>query len=74
MFDDEEFESRTPNEWLELGYEEGSNDRKPIPGNALLPKDDKLGHGTYIRILCWMSFAFNYFFPFSSMLFLSVSF
>ncbi|XP_032892704.1 dynein heavy chain 1, axonemal [Amblyraja radiata] len=44
VFDDEEFESRTPNEWLELGYEEGSNDRKPIPGNALLPKDDKLGH------------------------------
>ncbi|XP_078270493.1 dynein axonemal heavy chain 1 [Rhinoraja longicauda] len=44
VFDDEEFESRTPNEWLELGYEEGSNDRKPIPGNALLPKEDKLGH------------------------------
>ncbi|XP_072136794.1 dynein axonemal heavy chain 1 isoform X1 [Mobula birostris] len=44
VFDDEEFESRTPDEWLELGYEEGSNDRKPIPGYALLPKDDKLGH------------------------------
>ncbi|XP_069792874.1 dynein axonemal heavy chain 1 isoform X2 [Narcine bancroftii] len=44
VFDDEEFESRTPDEWLELGYEEGSKERKPIPGNALLPKDDKLGH------------------------------
>ncbi|XP_067907506.1 dynein axonemal heavy chain 1 [Heterodontus francisci] len=44
VFDDEEFESRTPEEWLQLGYEEGSDIRKPIPGKALLPKDDKLGH------------------------------
>ncbi|GCC39581.1 hypothetical protein chiPu_0023847, partial [Chiloscyllium punctatum] len=45
VFDDEEFECRTPEEWLQLGYEERSNVRKPIPGKALLPKDDKLGHG-----------------------------
>ncbi|XP_059505480.1 dynein axonemal heavy chain 1 [Stegostoma tigrinum] len=44
VFDDEEFECRTPEEWLQLGYEEGSDVRKPIPGKALLPKDDKLGH------------------------------
>ncbi|GCB78043.1 hypothetical protein scyTo_0015754, partial [Scyliorhinus torazame] len=40
VFDDEEFECRTPEEWLQLGYEEGSDIRKPIPAKALLPKDD----------------------------------
>ncbi|XP_067855101.1 dynein axonemal heavy chain 1 [Heptranchias perlo] len=44
VFDDEEFECRTPEEWLQLGYEEESNIRKPIPGKALLSKEDKLGH------------------------------
>uniref|UniRef100_UPI00398EE5C8 dynein axonemal heavy chain 1 isoform X2 n=1 Tax=Pristiophorus japonicus TaxID=55135 RepID=UPI00398EE5C8 len=44
VFDDEEFECRTPEEWLQLGYEEGSDSRKPVPGKALLAKNDKLGH------------------------------
>ncbi|XP_060621830.2 dynein axonemal heavy chain 1 [Anolis sagrei] len=44
IFDDEEFDCRTPEEWLLLGVEPGSEDRKPIPGKALLPTDDILGH------------------------------
>uniref|UniRef100_A0A671RFI0 Uncharacterized protein n=1 Tax=Sinocyclocheilus anshuiensis TaxID=1608454 RepID=A0A671RFI0_9TELE len=28
---------RTPKEWLALGYEQGSVDRKPVPAKALLP-------------------------------------
>lgn len=43
-FDDEEYDCRTPEEWLSLGVEPGSEDRKPIPGKALLPTDDVLGH------------------------------
>lgn len=27
-----------------LGVEPGSDDRKPVPGKALLPTDDILGH------------------------------
>ncbi|XP_054832932.1 dynein axonemal heavy chain 1 [Eublepharis macularius] len=44
VFDDEEYDCRTPQEWLMLGVEAGSQDRKPIPGKALLPTDDILGH------------------------------
>ncbi|XP_069045720.1 dynein axonemal heavy chain 1 isoform X1 [Lepisosteus oculatus] len=44
VFDDEEFDCRTPGEWLSMGYEPGSPDRKPIPAKALLPDDDLLGH------------------------------
>uniref|UniRef100_A0A8D0HEG2 Uncharacterized protein n=1 Tax=Sphenodon punctatus TaxID=8508 RepID=A0A8D0HEG2_SPHPU len=44
IFDNEEYDCRTPNEWLLLGVEPGSQDRKPIPGKALLPTDDILGH------------------------------
>ncbi|XP_069062696.1 dynein axonemal heavy chain 1 [Pleurodeles waltl] len=44
VFDDEEFEVRTPPEWLSLGYETSSGDRKPIPAKALLPTNDVLGH------------------------------
>ncbi|XP_048343305.1 LOW QUALITY PROTEIN: dynein axonemal heavy chain 1 [Sphaerodactylus townsendi] len=44
VFDDEEYDCRTPEEWLLLGLEPGSQDRKPIPGKALLPTDDVLGH------------------------------
>ncbi|XP_026529026.1 dynein heavy chain 1, axonemal [Notechis scutatus] len=45
IFDDEEYDCRTPEEWLLLGVEPESSDRKPIPGKALLPTDDILGHG-----------------------------
>ncbi|XP_038627172.1 dynein heavy chain 1, axonemal [Tachyglossus aculeatus] len=44
LFDDEEFDCRIPEEWMMLGVEPGSKDRKPIPGKALLPTDDILGH------------------------------
>ncbi|XP_069500104.1 dynein axonemal heavy chain 1 [Ambystoma mexicanum] len=44
VFDDEEYDCRTPSEWLSLGNEFGSADRKPIPGKALLPTNDVLGH------------------------------
>ncbi|XP_048258404.1 dynein axonemal heavy chain 1-like isoform X3 [Haliotis rufescens] len=38
IFDNEEFDSRTPAEWIALGQENGS--RKPVPGIALLPTKD----------------------------------
>ncbi|KAM9533492.1 LOW QUALITY PROTEIN: dynein axonemal heavy chain 1 [Guaruba guarouba] len=44
IFDDEEYDCRTPEEWISLGLEPGSHDRKPVPGKALLPTDDVLGH------------------------------
>ncbi|XP_075430348.1 dynein axonemal heavy chain 1 isoform X2 [Ascaphus truei] len=44
VFDDEEFDVRTWAEWLSLGYEDGSSERKPVPGRALVPVDDVLGH------------------------------
>ncbi|KAM4722817.1 dynein axonemal heavy chain 1 [Rhinophrynus dorsalis] len=44
VFDDEEFDIRTWADWLSLGYEESSSEKKPIPGQALLPLDDVLGH------------------------------
>ncbi|XP_037386166.1 dynein axonemal heavy chain 1 isoform X5 [Talpa occidentalis] len=44
VFDNEEFDCRTPSEWINLGLEPGSQDRKPVPGKALLPTDDFLGH------------------------------
>ncbi|XP_076985169.1 dynein axonemal heavy chain 1 isoform X1 [Tamandua tetradactyla] len=44
VFDNEEFDCRTPHEWINLGVEPGSLDRKPVPGKALLPTDDFLGH------------------------------
>ncbi|NXF14818.1 DYH1 protein, partial [Rhodinocichla rosea] len=44
VFDNDEFDCRTPEEWMSLGLESGSSDRKPVPGKALLPTDDVLGH------------------------------
>lgn len=45
IFDNDEYDCRTPEEWMSLGLEPGSHDRKPVPGKALLPTDDVLGHG-----------------------------
>nr|XP_046240546.1 dynein axonemal heavy chain 1 [Scatophagus argus] len=42
IFDNEEYDCRTPGDWLALGYEEQSHVRKPIPAKALLPADDKI--------------------------------
>ncbi|NXG25680.1 DYH1 protein, partial [Grallaria varia] len=44
VFDNDECDCRTPKEWISLGLEPGSSDRKPVPGKALLPTDDVLGH------------------------------
>ncbi|XP_071611851.1 dynein axonemal heavy chain 1 [Heliangelus exortis] len=44
IFDDDEYDCRTPEEWILTGLEPGSDDRKPVPGKALLPTDDVLGH------------------------------
>uniref|UniRef100_A0A4W2GNB5 Dynein heavy chain 1, axonemal-like n=1 Tax=Bos indicus x Bos taurus TaxID=30522 RepID=A0A4W2GNB5_BOBOX len=44
VFDNEEFDCRTPTEWINMGLEPGSENRKPVPGKALLPTDDFLGH------------------------------
>ncbi|XP_022353638.1 dynein heavy chain 1, axonemal [Enhydra lutris kenyoni] len=44
VFDNEEFDCRTPSEWINMGLEPGSQVRKPVPGKALLPTDDILGH------------------------------
>ncbi|KAM7230116.1 hypothetical protein CapIbe_018833 [Capra ibex] len=44
VFDNEEFDCRTPIEWINMGLEPGSQNRKPVPGKALLPTDDFLGH------------------------------
>ncbi|KAM9332808.1 dynein axonemal heavy chain 1-like [Pholidichthys leucotaenia] len=40
IFDNEDYDCRTPEEWLSLGSAEWSPDLKPIPGKALLPTDD----------------------------------
>ncbi|XP_030585284.1 LOW QUALITY PROTEIN: dynein heavy chain 1, axonemal-like [Archocentrus centrarchus] len=40
VFDNEEYDCRTPEDWLALGNAEGSPDQKPVPGKALLPTDD----------------------------------
>ncbi|NXW83841.1 DYH1 protein, partial [Alopecoenas beccarii] len=44
VFDNKEYDCQTPEEWISLGLEPGSHDRKPVPGKALLPTDDVLGH------------------------------
>lgn len=38
IFDNSEFDCRTPEEWINMGIENGV--RKPTPGVALLPKKD----------------------------------
>lgn len=46
IFDNEEFDCRTPEDWLALGCEEGSSDRKPVPAKAFLPTNDTKSAGT----------------------------
>jgi len=41
IFDNNEYDCRTPQEWLDLGVETGSDQRKPVPGKALLPTEDR---------------------------------
>ncbi|KAF7658906.1 hypothetical protein LDENG_00006200 [Lucifuga dentata] len=42
IFDNEDYDCRTPEDWLALGIAEGSSDRKPVPAKALLPTADKI--------------------------------
>ncbi|KAM6980842.1 dynein axonemal heavy chain 1 [Aplochiton taeniatus] len=42
IFDNEEYDCRTPEDWLSLGNEAGSADKKPVAAKALLPTVDKL--------------------------------
>ncbi|RXN34314.1 dynein heavy chain axonemal [Labeo rohita] len=42
IFDNEDFDCRTPEEWLALGYEQGSVNRKPVPAKALLPTKNSI--------------------------------
>ncbi|KAF4107339.1 dynein axonemal heavy chain 1 isoform X1 [Onychostoma macrolepis] len=42
IFNNEDFDCRTPEEWLALGYEQGSVDRKPVPAKALLPTKNSI--------------------------------
>ncbi|XP_053339456.1 dynein axonemal heavy chain 1 [Clarias gariepinus] len=40
IFDNEDFDCRTPKDWLALGCEQGSSDQKPVPAKAFLPTHD----------------------------------
>ncbi|KAM3621699.1 uncharacterized protein V6R79_014713 [Siganus canaliculatus] len=42
IFDNNDYDSRTPEDWLTLGCTEETAERKPIPAKALLPVDDLL--------------------------------
>ena len=42
VFDNNEYDCRTPKEWLEMGLENGI--RKPVPGRALVPTRDNVHH------------------------------
>ncbi|RUS78759.1 hypothetical protein EGW08_013475 [Elysia chlorotica] len=41
IFDNEEFDCRTPQEWLQMGCANAQGDRHPVPGVALLPSNDE---------------------------------
>uniref|UniRef100_A0A8C5E7W0 Uncharacterized protein n=1 Tax=Gouania willdenowi TaxID=441366 RepID=A0A8C5E7W0_GOUWI len=49
IFDDEEYDCRTPDGWLSLGTSDGHSDHKPIPAKALLPNAD---HASSDATLC----------------------
>ncbi|XP_060766195.1 dynein axonemal heavy chain 1 [Neoarius graeffei] len=46
IFDNEDFDCRTPENWLALGCEQGSSDRKPVPAKAFLPTLETKSAGT----------------------------
>ena len=39
IFDDDEYDCRTPDEWINMGRQNGN--RYPVPGKALLPTNDE---------------------------------
>ncbi|XP_058497468.1 dynein axonemal heavy chain 1 [Solea solea] len=49
IFDNEDYDCRTPGDWLALGEAEGSSDQKPIPAKALLPtENNKSAYSWYL--------------------------
>ncbi|CDS37509.1 dynein heavy chain [Echinococcus multilocularis] len=48
IFDDEDYDCRTPSDWLSLGTE--GELRKPVPAMALLPLSDDLHQGKIYSI------------------------
>jgi len=44
VFDDTEYDSRTPDDWLALAAAERSHGRRPFPARALLPTDSASGN------------------------------
>lgn len=56
IFDNEEFDCRTPEEWLALGYEEGSCDCKPVPAKALLPTKTTIPSGRVLSEVFFVIF------------------
>ncbi|KAJ8395762.1 hypothetical protein AAFF_G00029990 [Aldrovandia affinis] len=57
IFDNEDFDIRTPDDWLALGREEGSPDRKPVPAKALIPSNDEMALDPKKQALvhCWQT-------------------
>lgn len=55
LFDNTEYESRNPDEWLALGEDNGI--RRPIPGKALLPSqnDHKYCKEIFILICLYLN-------------------
>ncbi|XP_055077981.1 dynein axonemal heavy chain 1 [Periophthalmus magnuspinnatus] len=53
IFDNVEFDCRTPEDWLSLGVTEGSSDRKPIPAKALLPTEVSFDSGALTQEYNW---------------------
>lgn len=49
IFDNTEFDCRTPEEWLASGIEPETGARNPIPAKALLPTEDGLTKGELIK-------------------------
>ncbi|XP_062252615.1 dynein axonemal heavy chain 1 [Platichthys flesus] len=41
IFDNDDYDCRTPDDWLTLGNDARSTDHKPLPAKALLPTDNK---------------------------------
>lgn len=47
-FDNAEYETREPSEWLAMGWVAGEGVRKPVPGRALLPTRDDLAQCEFL--------------------------
>lgn len=70
IFDNEEFDCRTPEDWLALGCEQGSSDQKPVPAKAFLPTHDTMSAGTehsQTRVLYKQNFTRRYIYIYLSL-------